>query len=224
MPLSWNEIRQRATAFARSWSGATRERAEAQTFWNEFFNVFGRTRRTVASFEDPVCNLAGTYDFIDLFWRGKLLAEHKSRGANLARAHTQAVNYIQQLHSEGRVDESPRFIVVSDFARVALHDLEPEPGSPETVEFPLSAFPDHVRYFAFIAGYETRRLDEEAPANLQATERLANLHDRLEDGGYSGYDLQRFMVRILFCLFAEDTGIIERTAGRPLRHCVGSVR
>ena len=41
MPLSWNEIRTNAIAFARDWKGETRERAEAGTFWNEFFAVFG---------------------------------------------------------------------------------------------------------------------------------------------------------------------------------------
>src|SRR2546423_1457363 len=135
MPLSWNEIRNRAITFAREWPDATRERAEAQTFWNEFFNVFGIRRRIVASFEEPVRNLGGAYDFIDLLWRGKLIAEHKSRGRDLGKAHTQALNYIQSLQREGRGDEAPRYILVSDFARFALHDLEPEEGQPATIEF-----------------------------------------------------------------------------------------
>lgn len=47
MRLSWNEIKNRATAFARESAGLSRERGEAQTFWNEFFNIFGIRRRTV---------------------------------------------------------------------------------------------------------------------------------------------------------------------------------
>ncbi len=206
MPLSWNEIRQRAIAFARDWSDAARKRAESQTFWNEFFHVFGIRRRTVAAFEAPVRNLIGATDFIDLLWSGRLIAEHKSRAGNLAKAHTQAIGYIQSLHSQGRVHEAPRYILVSDFARIALHDLEAEDPTSETLEFRLENLPDHIRHFAFIAGYETRRVDPEDPANFDATELLANLHDRLEDSGYTNHDLQRFMVRILFCLFAEDTG------------------
>jgi len=88
--LSWNEIRQRAITFARNWAEASRERAEAQTFWNEFFDVFGIRRRTVAAFEAPVRNLTGATDFIDLLWAGKLIAEHKSRGGDLANAESQA--------------------------------------------------------------------------------------------------------------------------------------
>lgn len=198
--------------FARNWTTVSRERAEAQTFWNEFFEIFGVRRRTVASFEEPVRNLTGDFEFIDLFWKGKLIAEHKSRGGNLSRAHILAIGYIQNLHNDGRAEESPRFIIVSDFARIALHDLEPDEGHPETIEFPLAELPDNIRHFAFIPGYETRRLDEEDPANFDATQKLANLHDRLADGGYAGHDLQRFTVRVLFCLFAEDTGIFEPAA------------
>ncbi len=212
MPLSWNEIRQRSITFARNWSEAARERSEAQTFWNEFFDVFGIRRRTVAAFEEPVRGLTGATDFIDLLWPGKLIAEHKSRGGNLAKAHTQAIGYIQSLQNEDRSHEIPRFIIVSDFARIALHDLEPDGDADQSIEFALADFPGVIRHFAFIAGYETRRLDAEDPANFEATERLANLHDRLEEGGYAGHDLQRFMVRVLFCLFAEDTGIFEPTA------------
>jgi hypothetical protein len=50
MPLSWNEIRHRAIAFSKEWKGETREAAERQSFWNDFFNVFGVRRRTAITF------------------------------------------------------------------------------------------------------------------------------------------------------------------------------
>lgn len=77
------------------------------------------------------------------------------------------------------------------------------------ISVPLAGFSTYVRDASFIAGYETRWLDPEDPANVRAVELLGNLHDRLEDAGYGNHDLQRFMVRILFCLFADDTGIFE---------------
>jgi MmeI, N-terminal domain len=126
MPLSWNEIRHRAIAFPKEWTGVKREQAEKQTYWNEFFNVFGIRRRAVASFEEPVRSLSGDYGYIDLFWRGKVLVEHKSRGKDLSKAESQAFRYIQDLAREGRADEIPRYVIVSDFARISLHDLEPE--------------------------------------------------------------------------------------------------
>ena len=66
--LSWNEIRQRAIAFSRDWSDAQKENAEAHTFWNEFFQVFGKSRRAIASFEESVKSLTGSAHRIDVFW------------------------------------------------------------------------------------------------------------------------------------------------------------
>ena len=57
--ISWPEIRNRATQFAKDWHGVTSERAEAQTFWNEFFEVFGVKRRRVAVYEKQVQKLPG---------------------------------------------------------------------------------------------------------------------------------------------------------------------
>jgi hypothetical protein len=89
MPLSWNEIRDRALAFSREWADETSEDAEAKSFWDGFFSVFGVTRRRVASFEAPVKKGDGQGGFIDLLRKGVLLAEHKSRGKDLDRAARQ---------------------------------------------------------------------------------------------------------------------------------------
>lgn len=217
--LSWNEIRHNAIRFTREWTGEKREAAEKQTFWNEFFDVFGIRRRVVASFEEPVRRITGDYGFIDLFWPGVVLIEHKSAGANLGKAESQAFRYIHDLAREGRTKEIPRYVIVSDFTRIALHDLEPEDqrGLPlfdsirvSTIEFPLAEFHKHIHSFAFIPGYKQHRFEEQDPINIQAAEILGALHDTLEAGGYSGHNLERFLVRVLFCLFAEDTGLFER--------------
>ena len=110
MPLSWNEIRQRAINFSREWQGETREAAGRQSFWNDFFNVFGVRRRTVATFEEPVRKLSGDWGFIDLFWPGRLLAEHKSAGEDLGKAHAQGMAYIRGLKHTGRDREIPRWL------------------------------------------------------------------------------------------------------------------
>ncbi len=97
MPLSWNEIKDRALKFSKEWSGETREQAEAKSFWDDFFNVFGISRRRVATFEEPVKKLNDHYGFIDLFWKGTLLIEHKSKGKDLDKAYSQALNYFSGL-------------------------------------------------------------------------------------------------------------------------------
>ena len=221
MPLSWNEIRHNAIAFSHDWATETREDAEAKTFWDEFFAVFGIKRRVVASFEEPVKNIKGQYGYIDLFWSGLLLVEHKSRGKDLSKAGSQAFQYIQDLARSGRHNEIPRYVIVSDFARVALHDLEPDrqldlplfdQWRVQTTEFTLADFHKNIHSFAFIPGYKQQVFEAQDPINIEAVGRLGNLHDALEAGGYSGHELERFLVRVLFCLFAEDTGIFDREA------------
>ena len=218
MQLGWNEIKQRAVSFSREWAGETREQAEAKSFWDAFFNVFGIPRRSVATFEEPVRRLGGQYGFIDLFWKGRLLVEHKSRGKSLDRAESQAFEYLQSLAGEGRHDEIPRYVIVTDFDRLALYDLEPEETRDlplfcglhvQRVEIRVGDLHRHVRLFGFIPGYKVRTFGKEDPINIRAAEVMGRLHDTMAAGGYSGHALERFLVRVLFCLFSEDTGIFD---------------
>ena len=118
--LSWNEIKDRAISFSKEWSNETRERAEKDSFWNDFFNVFGISRRRVATFEEPVKKLSGSKGFIDLFWKGKLLIEHKSKGKNLNAAFTQATDYFYGIKEH----DLPKYILISDFENFKLYDLD----------------------------------------------------------------------------------------------------
>lgn len=209
MRLTFQEIRQRAVQFGHDWKDETSERAEAQTFWNEFFHVFGKNRRTVASFEHTVKNLQGAYDRIDVIWQGVLIGEHKSRGQDLSKAATQAFGYVQSLAREKRDAEIPQYIIVSDFATIVLHDLESTDPLFQSVSFPVEQLHEHIRLFDFLNGIQSRPADPESPINIEAVGVLAELHDALEASGYKGHKLERFLVRVLFCLFADDTGIFE---------------
>jgi type I restriction-modification system DNA methylase subunit len=208
MPLSLNEIKDRALAFSREWDGVATERAEAQTFWNEFFNVFGVNRRRLASFEEPVRRARTRFEqsgnkggFIDLFWRGTLIAEHKSLGKDLDSAYKQALEYFEGLAER----DLPHYVVVSDFARIRLYDLE----TGTRTELPLKDLYKHIKLFGFIAGYTTQRIEAQDPVNIKAAERMGKLHDRLRSAGYEGHILEVMLVRLLFCLFAEDTTLFE---------------
>jgi hypothetical protein len=202
MPLSWNEIKSRAIAFQKEWEGETSEKAESQSFWNDFFNVFGISRRRVGSFEQPIKKADNKQGFIDFLWKGTILVEHKSRGKDLEKATQQAKDYFPNLKEH----ELPRYILVSDFQRFKLYDLD----SGNESEFELTDFADHVHLFDFIAGYEKRVYKDEDPVNIQAAELMGKLHDRLKEIGYTGHDLEVYLVRILFCLFADDTNIFNK--------------
>ncbi|MGR3914824.1 MAG: class I SAM-dependent DNA methyltransferase, partial [Gammaproteobacteria bacterium] len=200
MPLSWNEIRGRALAFSNEWAEARSESADAKPFWDAFFHVFGVTRRRVASFEQRVATTAGA-GFIDLLWKGKLLIEHKSRGRNLDHAHAQALNYFSGIAER----DLPRYVLVSDFARFRLYDLD-DGGHHE---FTIGELAKNINRFAFIAGYQTHALREQDPVNIEAAEAMGKLHDAMRANGYAGHALEMYLVRLLFCLFADNTGIFD---------------
>ena len=202
MPLSWNEIKSRALAFSRRWADAGNEDAQAKPFLIDFFEIFGITNKRLASFEHAVKKYGGAAGFVDLFWPGILLVEMKSRGKSLDRAYTQAMDYFPGIAER----DLPRFVLVCDFARFRLFDLD----NGATVEFTLGDLHKNVKLFGFIAGYQTQVIKPQDPINVHAAERMGRLHDQLKAIGYEGRPLELYLVRLLFCLFAEDTGIFEK--------------
>ena len=201
MRLNWNEIRARAAAFAQEWAGEGYEKGQTQLFYRDFFEVFGMPVRRVASFEAPVKNLGAKRGFIDLFWRGVMLVEQKSVGRDLVKAKQQALDYFPGLKDA----DLPRYILLSDFQTFELYDLDED----ESIAFALAELPRNVERFGFILGVQRRAFKDQDPVNIEASELVGRLHDALKDDGYVGHDLERFLVRLVFCLFADDTGIFE---------------
>ena len=202
MALGWNEIKDRAVKFSKEWEDAVNENADAKPFLVEFFNVFGISNRRVATFEHKIKKLGEGDGYIDLLWKGNILIEMKSRGKNLDRAYAQAKDYLPGLKDY----ELPKYILVSDFEYFRLYDLD---ENKET-DFKLKDFVNHVQLFGFIAGYQKRTYKDEDPVNIEAAYLMGKLHDTLKEAGYSGHELEKYLVRLLFCLFADDTTIFEK--------------
>lgn len=187
--------------FAKEWETDGYEKGQTQLFYQGLFDVFGVPVKRVAAFEEPVKNLGAKRGFIDLFWKGMLLVEQKSAGLSLAKAKTQALNYFPGLKDA----ELPRYVLVSDFQTFELYDLEED----QEVKFKLSDLPKNVEKLGFITGVQKRSFKDQDPVNIKASELVGRLHDALENAGYVGHDLEQFLVRIVFCMFADDTGIFE---------------
>lgn len=202
MALSWNEIKDRAVKFSKEWEGTTNEEADAKPFLVEFFNVFGISSKKVATFEHKVKKLNEADGYIDLLWKGTILVEMKSRGKNLDRAYQQAKDYLHGLKQH----ELPKYILISDFETFRLYDQEEE----KTVEFKMNELVNNVQHFGYILGYQKKTFKEQDPANIKAAELMGKLHDRLKEIGYDGHPLEVYLVRLLFCLFAEDTTIFNK--------------
>jgi len=201
MRLSWNEIRSRAAEFAREWADAVYEKGETHSFYNDFFEIFGVRRRTVARYEEHVRRLDRAGGYIDLFWPGVLLVEQKSAGRGLAAAREQAGEYFDALPERDR----PRYQLLCDFRTFELLDRDER----EETRFALADLPAHVEQFGFILGVQRRTFRDQDPVNVEASELVARLHDALKASGYGGHDLELLLVRTVFCLFADDTGIFE---------------
>jgi len=202
MPLSKNEIRKRALKFSKEYEDANYEKGETQSFYNDFFRVFGIKRQRVAAFEAPVKKLGNKQGFIDLFWKGVLLVEQKSAGRDLSKAKEQAFDYFPNLKEQ----ELPSNLLLSDFQTFELYDLE----TGDEYKFPLSDLHKHIDLFGFISGYKKRVFENQDPVNIKASEMMGQLHDTLLGNGYEGSELELFLVRLLFCLFADDTGIFDK--------------
>ncbi|TFG83375.1 MAG: class I SAM-dependent DNA methyltransferase [Spirochaetales bacterium] len=207
--LTPSEIRKRSIDFSREHADDHDEKSQAQNFWRDFFGIWGLSPQRIGVFESRARTLRGTVGFIDFFWPGTLLVEHKSRGRDLEAALNQALDYCS---TGGLKDtELPRFIVVSDFARIRILELA-DSGSGERIdaEFALEELHERLHLFNFILGYKQRKYADEDPVNIQAAELMGALHDTLKANGYEGHALELFLVRLMFCFFADDTGIFTK--------------
>jgi hypothetical protein len=200
MRLGWDEIKRRAKAFSDDWADAHYEKGETQPFYEQFFLIFGVKRKQVATYEQRVKLLNGKHGFMDLFWPKTLLIEQKSARLDLNKAGVQAMDYIDGI----RAEDQPRYVLTCDFQTWNLVDLE----TGLATNFRLADLHKHIESFAFILG---RRVSfgTQAMVNIKAAELMGKLHDALEDANYTGHDLEQLLVRLLFCLFADDTGIFE---------------
>jgi len=215
MPLSWNEIRLRASSFAEEWkekAPKAREEADSQDFQTDFLNVFGVTRRQVANFEHRVNithetnelgeKTGGRRGYIDLFWKGRIMTEMKTPGKDKAKAYQQAKEYAENLSPA----ELPYGILISDFKTFDYYDLE---KGAEPIIFALGDLPNKVELFGYLAGYKDVVFEAVSPVDIEAAEHMGELYDALRDNGYTGHELEMYLVRLLFCLFADDTDIFD---------------
>lgn len=196
------DMRSNAANFANDWAGERRERAEKDTFWNEFFNIFGVSRRRVGAVFEHVARRysTGNHGFVDLLWPRHIGVEHKSAGQDLDAAMDQLVDYLPAVSDL----DLPRLLVVCDFEHFVVRDTE---TGVET-RFTLAELPARVEMFAFLAGYTRSTVFQaEEEANLRATELLATIHDELLTFRYPAHDTRVLLVRLLYCLFADDTGV-----------------
>lgn len=213
--LSLNAIRKNCVKFAHEWSDCVGdEKQEGHEFMRELMQCFGITKRKAISYERR-SNRASTghQGYIDALIPGKALIEMKSAGKDLDKAEEQALDYIHDLADV----ETPRLLIISDFRRIRIIDLDSEKASDGSgdagrTEFRLAQLPDHVDDLKFLAGYGMVQVGshEQEEASIRAARVMADLYEALDGSGYSDHEASIFLIRTLFCLYGDDAGLWER--------------
>ena len=213
--LSLNTIRDRCVKFAHEWSDCVGdEKQEGHEFMRELMQCFGITKRKAISYERRSNRAStGRQGYIDALIPGKALIEMKSAGKNLNEAEEQALDYIHDLADV----ETPRLLIMSDFHRIRIVDLDQDMTSADNVEsgrteFELAKLPDHVDDLKFLAGYGMVQVGsrEQEEASIRAARVMADLYEALDGSGYSDHEASIFLIRTLFCLYGDDAGLWER--------------
>lgn len=202
-PLDWKDIRASAEKFVLRFKKVAKESSYKQQFWIEFMQMFGVDNMQVGAFEYYVKKLGNHAGEIDYFWPGKMIIEHKSAGKSLDDAVDQAMGYFLAIEKK---EERPRYIVVSDFKTFRILDLVER--SDDT--FKLEELPDNVDKFGFLAGYSDKRIEGQHPVNIRAAELMGGLYDLLVESNYPSEDVDLLLVRLVFCMFAEDADIFDK--------------
>jgi len=190
-----------AISFSKKWENASNEKRESQNFLRDFLNIFGIILIPSEHFEYEVCKNAGERGYIDCLIKEKIAIEMKSRGENLDKAFMQLKEYVQWLPE----NFIPEILMVCDFETIIL-DID-----KKKIEFKTKDLRKHLDLFGcLLEKNKDLHLQEQIEVNVKAAEKMAKLHDALKDCGYAGNHLEVYLVRLLFCLFAEDTGIFPK--------------
>lgn len=186
-----------------------REQSHCIPFYEELFSAFGIDSSKASKYERRVKDPQEGTKRIDVFLPSKLLVEQKSPGKSLDEAQHQALAYIPLLEHRR---EWPDYVLLSDFACFRLLQMDkskPMPEASEIWNFTLHELPKKIDLFGFLTGFQRVSFKEQQPVNRKAAELMAALHDELASTGFTGHDLEVFLVRLLFCLFADDTGLFR---------------
>lgn len=215
MNIITNEMVERAEKFVVNWRGITSEKSEAQTFTNEFFEVFGLNRKRLASFEKSIVkkNKQGI-GFADLFWTGKLIIESKSAHLDTQKNWDETLKQAKEYIDDLPIEQKPQYILLMNFKRILKYQVViNDKGSSKITllsNIQLGELPNKLNEFEFFLEFANRLESDEEKANQLAADKIANLYNAVERKGYNSTDISLLLARILFCLFAEDTGIYQK--------------
>lgn len=168
--------------------------------------AYGKAKPSITRLKKGTYNLATDKD-TEIYWKNNLLFKHVP--------HQDLHETIDDLkRSKYGTKYSPRFVIVTDFDQLLAVDMRTE----ETLDISLAEIAKHYAFFLPWAGMEKSQIQTENQADIKAAERMAKLYDeiiRIEDNAIKDqkflHALNIFFSRLLFCFFAEDTEVFEKS-------------
>lgn len=211
------EIQAALAAFVAKWgdySGS--EKAEAQTFLNELFACYGSDRGEMGALFEDFATSAG---FMDLHWPGVLIVEMKAPSVDLAKAAEQRQRYWLESSNPEENVQAARWVVACNFREFEVWEPGRFPKAPRA-RFALDELPDRYDALLFLQSETIEPVFAEHRRELttDAARHIADLYQSLADRGAAPIDeIQRFTMQVVWCLFAEDLGMLD---GYPLQSTI----
>ncbi len=203
MSLDYQHIREQLRRIIHDYKDAEGyERGQSQNFWTQIFNAYGVSGQVqLKAFEHRLKD-DKSQKYVDAFIPKLVMIEQKSRGVDLNKAYKQVSEYYDRLKTD-----KPRYIVLSNFDEVWLYDIA-NPLDIKEYKCALTDLPNNAEWLDFLApNAAMAEIVEENPINRQATEMVAKLHQAFISDGVNADELALFLTRLIFCFFADDTGI-----------------
>lgn len=176
---------------------------DKENFIYDLLLAYGQPKASIKRLRDGDLNLSKQEG--EISWKKKLFYK-EAKGADL---HELIANLMDA--ESKMVKHDPRFIIVTDFKTLLAVDTK----TNDTLDVSMSNLAKHFDFFLPWAGMEKAQLKVENPADVKAAEKMAKLYDDIQKDNPTKtqaevHNLNVFLSRLLFCFFAEDTGIFEK--------------
>lgn len=175
---------------------------DPESFAYDLIGIYNASKMTVSRLKN---GLNKAKEPGDLLWQKHVFIRSVSTGSDIgAIGDTMAADSQTTKHK-------PRFILVTDGEQVHMRDLKF--ADTENVEY--ARLDEKSDFLLPLAGYERRSVAEEHPADIKAAKKLKKLYDAILaanptwSAGHHTHELNLLMTRLLFCFYAEDTGIFD---------------
>ncbi len=173
-----------------------RETGVSGNFIYDFILAYGLPKASVKRLQNGSLNLSKNQG--EICWKGKLLYKELFKDE---------LNVSLALNTANSIKHKERFVILTDGNKLLCVDTK----TKDTLETKFKDLPKHSSFFLPWAGIEKTEFIDENPADVRAARKMAKLFDEIKKDNakklISQHDFNVFLSRLLFCFFAEDTGI-----------------